>query len=69
MIDLNSIWTQIEATQQEIPQWQDLNQFVREFHLYWRQLGNLIQQQLVQAQIEQTEANYQGARTKRKKRG
>ncbi len=68
MMDLKSIFEQIELTQHQLPQWQDLNQFVGEFNLFWRQLGNLLQQQLVQAQIEQTEADYQGARTKRPKR-
>lgn len=68
MIDLKSIFAQIEATQHQLPQWHGLEQFVSEFHLYWRKLGNLLQQQLIQAQIEQTEADYQGARSKRQKR-
>ena len=68
MMDYLSILSQIETTQHQLPQWQDLNQFVGEFHLFWCELGNLIQQQLVQTQIEQTEARYHGARTKRPKR-
>ncbi|NEN95710.1 MAG: hypothetical protein F6K50_09265 [Moorea sp. SIO3I7] len=68
MMDLKSILDKIEPTQYQLPQWQDLNQFVSKFNLFWRELGNLIQQQLVQAQIEQTEAQYHGARTKRPKR-
>lgn len=67
-MDFKSIFEQIELTQHQLPQWQDLNQFVGEFNLFWRKLGNLLQQQLVQAQIEQTEAQERGARTKRKKR-
>ena len=68
MIDYLSILEKIETTQHQLPQWQDLNQFVGEFHLFWCKLGNIIQQQLVQAHIEQTEARYHGARTKRPKR-
>ena len=67
-MDYLSILSQIETTQHQLPQWQDLNQFVGEFHLFWCKLGNLIQQQLVQSHIEQTEARYHGARTKRPKR-
>ena len=68
MMDLKSIFEQIDPTQHQLPQWQDLNQFVGEFHIFWRELGNLLQQQLVQAHISQTEARYHGARTKRPKR-
>ena len=40
----------------------------RSFHLVWLELGQNIQQTLVQQKIEETEAKYQGARTKREKR-
>ena len=39
-----------------------------EFHFSWLKLGNVVQQQLVQARIEETETQYLSPRTKREKR-
>ncbi len=39
-----------------------------EFHFSWLKLGNFVQQQLVQARIEETETQYPSPRTKREKR-
>jgi len=68
MNNLQSILSQIDETLHSLEEWNDLEQFVGEFHLSWLKLGNIVQQQLVQARIEETENQYQDARTKRKKR-
>lgn len=39
-----------------------------EFHHIWLKLGNFVQQELVQARIEETETQYQSPRTSREKR-
>ena len=45
-----------------------LEEFVTCFQVLWLKLGQTLQQQLVQQKIEETEAQYTGARTKREKR-
>ncbi len=51
-----------------IPDLSNLDQFTSEFHLMWLELGQNIQQTLVQQKIEEAETEYAGARTKREKR-
>jgi hypothetical protein len=51
-----------------VPEITDLNQFTSQFQLIWLELGRNIQQTLVQQKIEEAEAHYTGARTKREKR-
>ena len=68
MKNFQSILFQIEATLHSLSDWNNLEQFVSEFHLSWLKLGNIIQQQLVQARIEEEENQYQSPRTKREKR-
>ena len=68
MTNLKSIGEQVDETIYTLPPWTNLSDFVGEFQIIWRKLGEKIQQQLVQAKIEQTEAQYRGARTKREKR-
>ena len=68
MTNLKSIGEQVDETIYTLPPWTNLSDFVGEFQIIWRKLGEKIQQQLVQAKIEETEAQYQGARTKREKR-
>jgi hypothetical protein len=68
MNNLQSIQSQISSTLEQLAEWNDLEQFVGEFHLSWLKLGNIVQQQLVQARIDEKEKRYQSPRTKRKKR-
>ena len=68
MTNLFSIAEQVEDHLKTLPSWTNLDDFVREFQIIWRKIGLKIQQQLVQSQIEEIEAQYQGARTKRTKR-
>lgn len=68
MNHLQSIVSQIEETLHSLPQWHNLSDFVGEFHQCWLKLGNQVQQQLVQAQIDQLEGQYSSPRTKREKR-
>jgi hypothetical protein len=68
MICLNSLAFQVEDTLRELPEWNSLEEFVTSFQVRWQKLGQTLQQQLVQQKIEETEAQYQGARTKREKR-
>lgn len=68
MSNLQSILSQIDETLNSLADWNNLEEFVGEFHLSWLKLGNIVQQQLVQARIEEKENQYQSPRTKRKKR-
>lgn len=68
MNSIQSIQSQISETLHSYSEWNDLEQFVGEFHLSWLKLGNIVQQQLVQARIDEKEQQYQSPRTKRKKR-
>ena len=68
MNNLQSILSQIGETLHSLEEWNDLEQFVDEFHLSWLKLGKTVQQQLVQARIDEKEQQYQSPRTKRKKR-
>jgi hypothetical protein len=68
MKNLQSILSQIEETLYSLAEWNDLKHFVGEFHLSWLELGKIVQQQLVQARIEEKENQYQFPRTKREKR-
>ena len=68
MNNLQSILPQIGKTLHSLEEWNDLEQFADEFHLSWLKLGNIVQQQLVQARIDEKEQEYQYPRTKRKKR-
>ena len=62
---------QVIAKLSSLPDWDNLEDFVQEFQTMWLELGQTVQQNLVQQKIEAKEAQYpqeQGARTKRKKR-
>ena len=61
----------VTAKLSSLPDWDNLEDFVQEFQTMWLELGQTVQQNLVQQKIEEKEAQYpqeQGARTKRKKR-
>lgn len=68
MNNLQSIQSQISETLHSLAEWNEGEQFVGEFHLSWLKLGNIVQQQLVQARIDEKENQDQAPRTKRKKR-
>ncbi|NEO33832.1 MAG: hypothetical protein F6K36_26105 [Symploca sp. SIO3C6] len=51
-----------------LPEWKNLSEFVTIFQLEWPQLGQALQQQIVQQRIDRIEAQDTGARTKREKR-
>ena len=68
MNNLQSILSNVDETLNSLPDWNNLEQFVSEFHKIWLKLGNFVQQQLVQARIEERETQYQSPRTKREKR-
>jgi len=67
-MNCNSIGEQVAQVLSTLPEWNCLEEFVTSFQVRWLQLGQSLQQQLVQQKIEETEAQYRGARTKRKKR-
>lgn len=68
MNNFQSILSQVNETLHSLPDWNDLENFVGEFHHMWLKLGNFVQQQLVQARIEETETQYRSPRTSREKR-
>ncbi len=68
MNKFKSILSSIDETLNSLPEWNNLSDFVGKFQSIWLKLGNFVQQQLIQAQIEQTEAQYQSPRTLREKR-
>jgi hypothetical protein len=63
-----SIGEQVKESLLSLPEWNNLEDFVKEFQEMWLSLGQKVQQHLVQEKIEEIEAQYQGARTKREKR-
>ena len=67
-MNCNAIGEQVAQVLSTLPEWNCLEEFVTSFQARWLQLGQTLQQQLVQQKIEETEAQYRGARTKRKKR-
>ena len=68
MNNFQSILSQVNETLHSLPDWNDLENFVGEFHNIWLKLGNFVQQQLVQELIEEKETQYQYPRTKLEKR-
>lgn len=68
MNNLKSILSQVNETLHSLPDWNNLSDFVSEFHHSWLKLGNEVQQKLVQAKIDQIETQYQSPRTQREKR-
>lgn len=68
MNNFQSILSQINETLFSLPDWNNLSEFVTEFHDIWLKLGNFVQQQLVQARIEEKEQLYSTPRTKWSKR-
>ena len=68
MIDSSLIFSQIEENFKLLPDCHNLQDFIPEFYQFWQSLGQLVQQQLVQSQIEKIEAQYPGAKKKKKKR-
>lgn len=67
-MNCNSIGEQVAQALSTLPEWNCLEEFVTSFQVLWLKLGQTLQQQLVQQKIEETEAHYQGAKTKRRKR-
>ncbi|AFY76716.1 hypothetical protein Ple7327_1323 [Pleurocapsa sp. PCC 7327] len=63
MNNFQSILSQINETLNSLPDWNNLSEFVSEFHDIWLKLGNFVQQQLVQARIEEKERLYSTPRT------
>ncbi len=68
MNNFQSILPQINETLSSLPDWNNFSDFVQEFHDIWLNLGNLVQQQLIQARIEEKEQSYSTPRTKWSKR-
>jgi len=68
MNNFQSILSQVNETLHSLPDWNNLEKFVSEFHNIWLKLGNFVQQQLVQERIDEKETEYQCPRTKREKR-
>ncbi len=68
MTDFNLILGKINQTLSSLPDWNNLEDFVGRFHQIWLQLGNFVQQELVQGKIEEKEAKYESPRTKREKK-
>lgn len=68
MNNFQSILSQVNETLFSLPDWKNLSEFVDEFQNIWLKLGNFVQQQLVQARIEEQEQLYSSPRTKWKKR-
>lgn len=62
------ILSKVEETLNSLPDWNNLSDFVSDFHHMWLKLGNFVQQKLVQAKIDKKEQSYSTPRTKRKKR-
>ena len=67
MNNFKLILSNVEKTLNSLADWNNLEQFVGEFHKTWLKLGNFVQQQLVQTRIEEIETQYQSPRTKREK--
>ena len=67
-MNCHSIGEKVAQAVSTLPEWKNLEEFVASFSVGWRQLGQTLQQQLVQEKIEDTEAQYLGTRTKRRKR-
>jgi hypothetical protein len=68
MNNFQSILSQVNETLHSLPDWNNLSEFVSEFHHMWLKLGNFVQQQLVQARVEEKERFYSTPRTKWEKR-
>lgn len=68
MNNFQSILSQVNETLHSLPDWNNLENFVGEFHNIWLKLGNFVQQQLIQGLIEEKETQYQYPRTKLEKR-
>ncbi len=68
MDNFKSILSKVDETLHSLPDWNNLEEFVGDFHRVWLELGNFVQQQLGQAKIEEKEAQYPSPRTKREKR-
>lgn len=68
MKNFKSVLSQVNETLLSLPDWNNLEQFVSKFHFSWLKLGNFVQQQLVQARIEEKEQLYSTPRTKWQKR-
>lgn len=67
-MNCHAIGEQVAQMLSTLPEWKNLEEFVSSFQASWLKLGQALQQQLVQEKIEEIETQYQGARTKRKKR-
>ncbi|EKE96455.1 hypothetical protein FDUTEX481_07194, partial [Tolypothrix sp. PCC 7601] len=51
MNNLQSILSHIHDTLNSLPEWNHLEEFVREFYSMWLKLGNEVQKSLFQAKI------------------
>ena len=68
MTDFKLILSQVDQTLSSLPDWNNLENFVSKFHDIWLKLGKRVQQELVQAKINEKETKYQSPRTRREKR-
>lgn len=68
MTDFKLILSQVNQTLSSLPDWNNLENFVSKFHDIWLKLGKRVQQELVQAKINEKETKYQSPRTLREKR-
>ncbi len=64
-MNCNSIGEQVAQVLSTLPEWNCLEEFVTSFQVRWLQLGQSLQQQLVQQKIEETEAQYPSSVTLR----
>ena len=67
MNNLDSVLLKIGETLSSLSNWNNLSEFIVKFHQDWQELGNLVQQELVQTRIEEYESKYDSPRTKKEK--
>ena len=68
MKNFDSVLLKIAEKLSSLPDWNDLSEFIVKFHKDWQELGNLVQQELIQARIEELESSFDSPRTKKEKR-
>lgn len=68
MKNFDSVLLKIAEKLSSLPDWNDLSEFLVKFHKDWQELGNLVQQELIQARIEELESSFDSPRTKKEKR-
>jgi hypothetical protein len=63
MSEFKLIQNQVNQTLINLPDWNNLENFLEQFDSVWLKLGNWVQQELVQAKINEKETKYQYPRT------